>query len=94
MRFESIQPPKPLQSEYSASLPNCWPSLSSSFTSRTRKRPGASFEEGSPQRCVSDITPPVQGARAPDSRTAQESSISITSPASNASGARGALRPI
>jgi hypothetical protein len=66
------------------------------------KRSGASFEEGSRQRCVSDITPPVEGARALDSRTAQENSISITSPArassvggtSNASGGREALRPI
>ncbi len=64
------------------------------------KRPGVSFEEASRQRCVSDITLPVQGARAPHSRTAQENSISITSSArassvggtSNASGGHGALR--
>jgi hypothetical protein len=30
------------------------------------KRSGASFEESSRRRCVSDITPPVQRARAPD----------------------------
>jgi hypothetical protein len=31
MRLESIQLPKPFQAEYSASLPNCWPSPSSSL---------------------------------------------------------------
>jgi hypothetical protein len=53
MRLESIQPPKPFQSEYSASLPSCWLGL------RKRPRPPHS-EEGSRERC-SGVTPPVQG---------------------------------
>jgi len=55
MRLESIQPPKPFQAEYSASLPNCWPSPSSSLHLEP-ETPSASFEEGSRQRCVSDVT--------------------------------------